>query len=149
MKLIPFLNFQGQAHDAMAFYAHALGGEVVSETRYRDLPPMDGGDDGGDEGCGGMSPESLDQVAHCQVDAGGAVLMAADGPPLGDGADPAAATTINVDVGDVGEAERVFAALADGGKVLMPLGETPWAHRWGLLLDRYGKPWMVNCMKQG
>src|SRR5690606_9340374 len=42
MKLIPFLNFQGQAHDAMAFYAHALGGQVVSETRYRDLPPMDG-----------------------------------------------------------------------------------------------------------
>lgn len=144
MKLIPFLNFQGQAAEAMAFYARALGGEVVSVLKYRDLPPMDM--DG--EGCGEMPQDSLDLVAHCQVEAGGAVLMGADGPPLGDGADPAAGTTINVDVDDIAEAERVFAALAEGGKVLAPLAETSWAHRWGLLLDRHGKPWMVNCMKQ-
>lgn len=144
MRLIPFLGFQGETHDAMAFYARALGGEVVSELKYRDMPAMDMEGDG----CGDMSPDSLDKVAHCQVEAGGAILMAADGPPLGEGADPAAATTVNVDVDDVAEAERVFAALAEGGKVLMPLAETSWAHRWGLLLDRYGKPWMVNCMKQ-
>lgn len=145
MKLIPFLNFQGQAQEAMAFYADALGGQVVSVLKYRDLPPMDAGG----EGCGEIPQDSLDLVAHCQIEAAGAVLMGADGPPLGEGADPAAATTINVDVPDVAGAERVFAALAEGGKVLAPLGETSWALRWGLLLDRYGKPWMVNCMKQG
>src|SRR5690606_39572041 len=101
------------------------------------------------EGGGGAPPATLGGGAHGGGRAGGAGQVAGEAPPLGDGADPAAATTINVDVGDVGEAERVFAALAGGGKVLMPLGETPWAHRWGLLLDRYGKPWMVNCMKQG
>ncbi|HBN53434.1 MAG TPA: VOC family protein [Stenotrophomonas sp.] len=138
MKLIPFLGFNGNTHEAMAFYATALGGKVVSEMKYGDMPPgdMDG------EGCGGFSP-TPDQVAHCQVEAGGAILMAADGPP----AEGQCATTINVDVDSVEEAERVFAALAEGGQVQMPLAETFWAKRWGMLVDRYGKPWMVNCMK--
>ena len=138
MKLIPFLGFNGNTHEAMAFYAKALGGKVVSEMKYGDMPPgdMDG------EGCGGFDPMP-DQVAHCQVEAGGAILMAADGPP----ADGQCATTINVDVDSVEEAERVFAALAEGGQVQMPLAETFWARRWGMLVDRYGKPWMVNCMK--
>ena len=83
-----------------------------------------------------------EQVAHCQVEAGGAVLMAADGPQRSEGG-----TTINVDVDSVEEAERVFAALAEGGQVQMPLAETFWARRWGMLVDRYGKLWMVNCMK--
>lgn len=139
MKLIPFLGFNGNTHEAMAFYAKALGGKVVSEMKYGDMPPspeMDG------EGCGGFNP-TPDQVAHSQVEAGGAILMAADGPP----ADGQCATTINVDVDSVEEAERVFAALAEGGQVQMPLAETFWAKRWGMLVDRYGKPWMVNCMK--
>ncbi|MGE8287075.1 VOC family protein [Stenotrophomonas sp. ATCM1_4] len=139
MRLIPFLGFNGNTHEAMAFYARALGGKVVSEMKYGDMPP---GPDSDMEGCGGFTPDA-DQVAHCQVEAGGAVLMAADGPA----ANGQAATTINVDVDSIEEAERVFAALADGGQVQMPLGETFWAHRWGMLVDRYGKPWMVNCMK--
>ncbi|WP_369980594.1 VOC family protein [Xanthomonas bundabergensis] len=140
MKLIPFLSFDGTTHEAMAFYAQALGGSVVSEITYRDMPPGDGMD-----GCGGMPPQALDQVAHSQLEAGGAVLMAADGPAA-QGA--GCTTTINVEVGSVEEAERVFAALADGGQVRMPIGETFWAQRWGMLVDRYGTPWMVNCMKQ-
>jgi len=139
MKLIPFLGFNGQTHEAMAFYAKALGGSVVSEMTYGDMPPSAGMDA---EGCGGFMPQP-EQVAHCQVEAGGAVLMAADGPQPGDGS----ATTINVDVDSIEEAERVFVALAEGGSVQMALAETFWAHRWGMLVDRYGKPWMVNCMK--
>ncbi|MCH1909598.1 VOC family protein [Stenotrophomonas acidaminiphila] len=139
MKLIPFLGFNGDTHDAMAFYARALGGKVVSEMKYADMPP---GPDMDGEACGGYTPQP-DHVAHCQVEAGGAILMAADGPP----AQGPCATTINVDVDSVEEAERVFAALAEGGQVQMPLAETFWAKRWGMLVDRYGKPWMVNCMK--
>jgi len=137
MKLIPFLDFNGQAHDAMAFYAHALGGVVTSEMTYRDMPPSDG------PGCDEMPVDTLDRVAHAQLDVGGATLMAADGPSAGN----AGGTTINVEVTSIEEAERVFAALAAGGTVHMPLAETFWAHRWGMLHDRYGKPWMVNCMK--
>lgn len=139
MKLIPFLGFNGNTHEAMAFYANALGGKVVSEMKYGDMPPAPAMDA---DGCGGFTPDPA-QVAHSQVEAGGAILMAADGPP----ADGQCATTINVDVDSIEEAERVFAALAEGGQVQMALAETFWAHRWGMLVDRYGKPWMVNCMK--
>jgi len=139
MKLIPFLGFSGQAHDAMAFYAKALGGQVTSEMKYRDMPPSDGS-----PGCNEMPAETLDHVAHSQLEIDGAILMAADGPGGGEGG----STTINVDVGSIEEAERVFAALSEGGQVQMPIAETFWAHRWGMLIDRYGKPWMVNCMKQ-
>lgn len=141
MKLIPFLGFSGNTHEAMAFYAKALGGKVVAEMRYRDMPPSP---ELAKEGCGEMSPETLDHVAHCQLEVDGAILMAADGPQ---GQDEAGTTTINVDVETVEEAERIFAALAEGGQIRMPLAETFWAHRWGFLHDRYGKPWMVNCMK--
>jgi PhnB protein len=139
MKLIPFLGFNGKTHEAMAFYAQVLGGKVTSEMRYRDMPPMENTD-----GCGEMPPESLDHVAHSQLEVGSAILMAADGPSSGG----ENSTTINIDVDTVEEAERVFKALADGGEIKMPIGETFWAHRWGFLIDRYGKPWMVNCMKQ-
>jgi len=141
MKLIPFLAFSGQAHDAMAFYAQALGGTVTGETRYRDMPPPDG-----TPGCNEMTPENLDHVAHAQLEVGAAVLMAADGP--GGEAGGMGTTTVNVDVDTPEEAERVFAALAEGGTIHVPMAETFWAHRWGMLQDRYGKPWMVNCMKQ-
>ncbi|AMJ56477.1 MULTISPECIES: VOC family protein [Stenotrophomonas] len=139
MKLIPFLGFNGQTHEAMAFYAKALGGTVVSEMKYSDMPPSPDMDP---VGCGGFMPQP-EQIAHCQLEANGATLMAADGPQ---GAGPSA-TTINIDVDSIAEAERIFAALAEGGQVQMALAETFWAHRWGMLLDRYGKPWMVNCMK--
>lgn len=138
MKLIPFLGFNGNTAEAMAFYAEALGGKLTSITRYADMPPMDE-----EPGCEGMPGPAPDAVAHAQVEIGDAVLMAADGPP-GEGV----ATTINVEVDSAEEAERVFNALAAGGQVQVPLGETFWAHRWGMLLDRYGKPWMVNFMKQ-
>lgn len=140
MRLIPFLDFNGQAHDAMAFYAGALGGTVTSEMTYRDMPPSDGA-----PGCNEMPADTLDHVAHSQLEVGDAVLMAADGPANGGGG--GGSTTINVDVATPEEAERIFAALAEGGVIHMPLSETFWAHRWGMLQDRYGKPWMVNCMK--
>ncbi|MET0131345.1 MAG: VOC family protein [Stenotrophomonas chelatiphaga] len=138
MKLIPFLNFTGTAHEAMAFYAQVLGGTVTSELLYRDMPPMDGA-----EGCADMPPATLDHVAHSQLEVGAACLMAADGPPMPD----QGSTTINIEVDTVADAERIFAALGEGGEVRMPMTETFWAQRWGFLIDRYGKPWMVNCMK--
>lgn len=141
MKCIPFLGFSGQAREAMAFHARALGGQFTSAMECRDMPPMEGSGEGG-EGCGGMGPETLYQLAHSQREVGPAILMAADGPDAGAGG-----TTINSEVDSIDEAERVFVALADGGKVVMPMADTFWAQRWGMLTDRYGKPWMVNCMK--
>jgi PhnB protein len=139
MKLIPFLGFNGQTHDAMAFYAQVLGGKVTSEMKYSDMPPDDTM-----EGCGDApGPVDPNLVAHSQLEVGSAILMAADGPP----SEGQGTTTINIEVESVEEAERVFAALSEGGTITVPIGETFWAKRWGMLQDRYGKPWMVNCMK--
>lgn len=138
MKLIPFLGFSGQTHEAMAFYAQVLGGKVTSETKYSDMPPSDM------EGCGdNAGPADPNLIAHSQLEVGSAILMAADGPSSSNGG----GTTINIEVETEQEAERVFEALAEGGTVTFPIGETFWARRWGMLVDRYGKPWMVNCTK--
>ena len=122
----------------MAFYAKALGGQVTSELKYRDMPPSDGS-----PGCNEMPPETLDHVAHSQLEIGNAILMAADGPGGGEAARPP-----SMSMSTASKKPNAFAALAEGGQVQMPIGETFWAHRWGMLIDRYGKPWMVNCMKQ-
>ncbi|KRG40531.1 3-demethylubiquinone-9 3-methyltransferase [Stenotrophomonas pictorum JCM 9942] len=139
MRLIPYLGFNGNTGEAMAFYANALGGRVVSEMKYGDVPD-DGGMDA--EGCDGVTP-TPEQVAHGQVEAGGAILMAADGPA----ANGRGVTTSNADVDSIGEAERVFTTLVAGGQVHRALAETFRAQRWGMLVDRYGQRWMVDCTK--
>ncbi|UUS15586.1 VOC family protein [Stenotrophomonas sp. CD2] len=138
MRLIPFLGFSGQAHDAMAFYAKALGGQVTSEMKYRDMPPSDGM-----PGCNEMPAQTLDHVAHSQLEIGSAILMAADGPGGGEGARPPSMSTSTASK-KPNACSRRWPKVA----VQMPIAETFWAHRWGMLIDRYGKPWMVNCMKQ-
>jgi len=133
MKLIPFLSFPGTTREALAFYATALGGTIVSQSTYGETPM-----------CDQTPADTHHWIAHAQLEAGGAILMAADCPPqqAGEGG-----TTVNIDVETIEEAERIFAALSEGADVRMPMAETFWAHRWGFLVDRYGKPWMVNCVK--
>jgi PhnB protein len=142
MKLIPYLMFtKGQCRQAFEFYAQALRGEVVSVATYGDMP-------GAEEH---MPASSLTRIANVQLIASGATIMGADNVMGGDAADSDEGrndTTVNIDVATVEEAERVFAAMSAGGKVEMPLAETDWAQRFGMFSDRYGKPWMVNCMKQ-
>ena len=133
MQLIPYLNFDGRCREAFDFYARALGGEVTMRMTYGESPMREQ-----------MPADGYDRVMHSQVEAGGATLMGADGPPPHD---IAAGTCVNVMVDSIADAERIFAALLEGGKAQMPLQETFWAHRWGALTDRYGKPWMVNFMK--
>jgi PhnB protein len=134
MRLIPYLNFDGQCREAFDFYAAALGGKLVAQMTYGESPM-----------CDEMPSDSHDRIMHCQLEATGATLMGADGPPPH--GPSSSVTCINVDVSTVEDAERIFAALADGGRVQMSIAETFWAHRWGALTDRYGKPWMVNCLK--
>lgn len=142
MKLIPYLMFtRGQCREAFDFYAQALGGKVLSVSTYGDMP-----------GAGEHMPaEYLPRVANAQLVAAGASIMGADNVTGGTAADQDDGrndTTVNVDVPTIAEAERVFAALSVGGKVEMPLAESPWASRFAMFTDRYGKPWMINCMKQ-
>ncbi|MFZ5635969.1 MAG: VOC family protein [Pseudomonadota bacterium] len=135
MRFIAYLNFNGQCRAAFDLYREVFRGEIAMRMTYGDSPMREQ-----------MPADSHNLIMHCQLEAAGAVLMGADGPPphtpAGQG------TCVNIDVDDIGEAERIYAALSDGGTVQMPLQETFWAHRWGAFTDRFGKPWMVNCMKQ-
>ena len=90
-----------------------------------------------------MPPETHGRVMHSQLETSGAILMGADGPPH----TPRSTGVVNVTVDSAEEAERVFNALSEGGQVNMPMSETFWAHRFGMLNDRFGKAWMVNCLK--
>jgi len=136
MQLVPYLNFDGQCREAFAFYARALGGKITAQMSYGDAP---------EDMRAQMPPDTLGRIMHTQLESGGAMLMGADGPPSH--GTQAGGTTLNVMVDTIEDAERIFAALAEGGEVKMAIAETFWAKRWGMLVDRYGKPWMVNCMK--
>ena len=88
-------------------------------------------------------PDWNDRIMHSAIDAGGGLIMGADAPP-------GTTTTkgcVNAQVTDVPEAERIFAELSEGGTVQMPIQETFWAQRFGMCTDRYGKAWMINCLK--
>lgn len=135
MQIVPYLGFHGECREAFAFYAKALGGEIVSQFAYGDSPMA-----------ADMPPESRDHLMHACIVAEGATLMGADGPW---NTSSASQTCVNVMVDDNAKAERIFAALAEGGRIDQPMEETFWAHRFGMLTDRYGKPWMVNHLKDG
>ena len=146
MKLMPYLMFaNSQCREAFEFYAQVLRGKILSASTYGDMPPM--------EGAPPMPEEMKAQIANIHLQAGGADIMGADNAAglCAEGSDPNAVgvenPTVNIEVDSIEEAERIFAELSVGAKVQMPIGETFWAHRWGMLTDRFGKPWMVNFMK--
>lgn len=134
MQVIPYLSFPGQCREAFQFYARALGGRVGAVMTYGESPVRDQ-----------LPAENHHWVMHSQLELPGAVIMGADGPPRQD--PPGAGAHINVMVDTPAEAERIFAALLEGGAASMPMQETFWAHRFGMLVDRFGTPWMVNCLK--
>ena len=82
-------------------------------------------------------------ILHTRLAIGGGVLMGSDSPP--DRYEPTRGTSVTLGLDDVVEAERIFSALAADGTVQMPIQETFWAARFGMLVDRFGTPWMINC----
>ena len=131
MKFIPYLDFDGQCREAFDFYAKIFNGKVTRFT-FGDSPMA-----------ADVPVASHDRIMHAQLECAGTVLMGADGPSN----NPLSKGCVNIQVDSPAEAERIFAALSEGASIQMPLSETFWAHRFGLLTDRYGKGWMVNCMK--
>lgn len=135
MQFIAYLNFNGNCRTAFDFYRSVFQSEIAMCMTYGDSPMRDE-----------MPADSHGLIMHTQLVADGAILMGADGPPPHD--NKGGNTCINIQVNSVDEAERIFHALSAGGEVQMPLQETFWAHRWASFTDRYGKPWMLNCMKE-
>lgn len=132
MQFHSYLVFDGDCREAFEFYADVFGGAVEAMQTHGDSPIADE-----------VAPDWHDRILHASLYVGDALLMGSDAPP--DRFERPQGFSVSVSVDDAAEAERVYHALADGGRETMPLGETFWATRFGMLVDRYGVPWMVSC----
>jgi PhnB protein len=134
VKVRPYLFFEGRAEEAIGFYRDAIGAEVTEQMRYRDspdpLPP------------GMVPPGSEDRIMHATLRLGGQEIMASDGRCSGD--PRFAGISVSLMVPDAAQADRLFAALAEGGQVLMPIGPTFFSTHFGVLHDRFGVSWMIG-----
>lgn len=131
MQLTPYLVFDGQCREAFTFYAETFGGEIITMQSFGDSP-----------GAEHAPAEMQGQIMHAFLRVNGAMLMGSDAPP--GQFQRAQGLSVALQVDDPAEAERIFAALADGGQVTMPIQKTFWAERFGMVTDRFGTPWMVN-----
>ena len=140
MRIDPYLMFNGQCEAAFKFYQQCLGGTIKTMLKFSDAPK----DEDGEVGCGPLPPGSENLIMHACLSFNDQILMASDTPshcPY-EGI-KGCAVSLNVD--SIGEAERIFAALSENGTVQMPLGKTFWAARFGMFMDQFGVPWMINC----
>ena len=133
MHVQPYLFFEGRCEEALDFYARTLGAEVRMMMRFKDSP----------DPCpeGAIPPGSEDKVMHAEVQVGDSVLFVSDGGCSGTSGTQGFALTLTVK--DEAEADRVYAALGDGGRVVMPIGKTFFSPRFGMVADRFGMTWMV------
>lgn len=134
----PYLFFGGRCDEALEFYRAAIGAEVEMIMRYKDAP---------EQPPAGMLADGYEnKVMHASFKVGATTLMASDGcggPDEGkfDG------FSLSISAQTEADADRMFAALAEGGTVTMPLGPTFWSAKFGMLTDRFGLGWMINVDK--
>ncbi len=132
----PYLLFNGDCESAMKFYEKSLGGKIEAMMTHEGTPMEKM-----------TPPEWRKKIIHARLKLGDKVLMASDCPP--DRYVKPQGFSVNLDIKTPAEAERVFNALAENGNVQMPLQQTFWAARFGMVTDRFGTPWMINCENGG
>lgn len=134
MDVNPYLAFDGNCAQAFRFYEQALGGVVTMMMTVGDSPMA-----------AHATPETKDNILHAVLQVGGTTIMGADAPsgmfskPQG--------FSVSLGIEDEGDAERVFRTLSEGAAITFALQDTFWAKRFGMLVDKFGIPWMVNCAK--
>ncbi len=134
MQVQPYLFFDGRCEEAIACYRRTLGAEVTMLMRFKDGPPQP-------EGQCMVPPGSENKVMHASLRIGDTTVLASDGRCLGKPSFQG--FSLSLDVTTDAEAERLFAALGDGGQVQMPLGKTFFANSFGMVTDRFGVCWMI------
>jgi PhnB protein len=135
MQLEPYLFFDGKCEEALTFYKNVFGGTIEGISRWSEMPKDAGGPP--------VTPETANRVMHATFKSPGVSFMASDASPgkvYGEGP-----ISLSVATSDLAEAERVFNGLANGGKVEMPMADTFWGAKFGMLSDKYGIDWMVSC----
>jgi PhnB protein len=134
--LSPYLFYDSNCEAAFKFYEKVLGGKIEMLLRNEEAPPDMP-----------SPPERKKQIMHARMSIGGQILMASDAPP--DHFQKPQGFAVSLNVTDPAEAERKFKALCEGGNVNMPFGKTFFSRGFGMCIDQFGIPWMVNCPLEG
>ena len=132
--IIPYLNFNGNAKEALDFYATALNGTITQSSKF---------------GSANMATEESmkDKILHAVFEAGSLKLMVSDCPP-GVRVSEGDQVSLSLNFNDVDLMEKTFAALADSGKITMPIQDTFWGAKFGMTKDKFGVHWMFNHDKE-
>jgi PhnB protein len=134
MNLNPHLTFNGECEAAFRFYEKNLGGKNTLMMTYGDSP------------LAGQAPPGWgEKILHATLSLGEQRLTGADAPP--EHYQKPQGFSVLLQVSSAAEADRIFSVLKEGGTVQMPLQETFWAVRFGMVVDQFGTPWIVNCEK--
>ncbi|MGZ5145419.1 MAG: VOC family protein [Burkholderiales bacterium] len=134
MQINPYLLFNGQCEAAFKFYERVLGGKIDAMMTHAGTPAE-----------AHVPPEWRNKIIHARLVVGDEVLMGSDAPP--DRFQKPQGFSVSIQINKPADAERIFKALAENGTVQMPFEQTFWAFRFGMCVDRFGIPWMVNCEK--
>lgn len=132
MQINPYLNFNGDCEAAFKFYERCLGGKIVMMLSHGAAPSAEH-----------VPPAWHDKIMHARLEVGDRILMGSDTPP--EYYEETKGFYVQLGIDDPAEAERIFQALAENGTVRMPIEPTFWASRFGMLVDQFGIPWMINC----
>ena len=132
MQLLPYLHFNGDCETAFRYYERCLGGKIEAMLTHAGSPAEQH-----------VPAEWRSKILHARLVVRDAVLMASDSPP-GHYQKPQG-FSVSIQISEPARADDIFRGLADGGTVIMPFGQTFWAARFGMLVDKFGIPWMVNC----
>jgi PhnB protein len=135
MQLNPYLFFNGQCETAFKFYEKCLGGKITTMMTYGESPESSMTDQ--------VTPEWRNKIMHISLMIGDQELMGSDSPP--EYCEEPKGFSVSISLNDPVEAERIFHTLAENGKIRMPFQQTFWAYRFGMLIDQFGIPWMINC----
>jgi PhnB protein len=132
MELSTYLHFNGDCEAAFKFYEQCTGGKIETMLRHEGMP-----------GAEQVPAEWRSKIMHARMKIGEQWLMASDSPP--EHYSVPQGFSVSLSLKDVKQGERIFHALAEGGKIVMPFQKTFWAAGFGMVTDRFGVPWMLNC----
>jgi PhnB protein len=132
VQVNPYLSFKGECEAAFKLYEQCLGAQIGTIFRYGGSPMADQ-----------VPPDWQDKVMHGTLTFGDQVLMGGDVAPLQ--YEEPKGFSLSVHLDNATEADRIFLELSRDGRVVMPLEKTFWAERFGIVVDRFGIPWLINC----
>jgi PhnB protein len=132
MQLNTYLNFNGQCEAAFKFYERCLGANIKSMAPFESTPSAEH-----------VPADWRKKIMHAEIAVGNQTLMGSDAMP--DQYQKPQGFSVSLHIDKPAEADRIFESLAENGKIQMPIQPTFWAARFGMLVDQFGIPWIINC----